>query len=205
MRRIDRDHVREQRSGRRAQPVRRARNAGRDELKAYANVLKETGKGAIEIALTRKTSVMADDEQQLLDLIANNSRGVLAGVTRAGYPHLTNVLYVWDPAQRTARVSTTADRVKGRILRRDPRAALHVPGLHFWSYAVAECEAKVSDVATSPGDETCLELREVHAAFYGEIADAGAFFEQMIEARRLVVRLQVKRLYGVLLDKPPGT
>jgi PPOX class probable F420-dependent enzyme len=145
------------------------------------------------------------DEQQLLNLIANNSQGVLAAVTRAGYPHLTNVLYVWNPAQRIASVSTTADRVKARILRRDPRAALHVPGSHFWSYAVAECDANVSDVARSPGDETCLELLEVHSAFYGQIADEAAFFAQMIQARRLVVRLQVKRLYGVLLDKPPAT
>ena len=145
------------------------------------------------------------DEQQLLNLIANNSQGILAAVTRTGYPHLTNVLYVWDPAQRTARVSTTADRVKGRILRRDPRAALHVPGSHFWSYAVAECDSNVSDVATSPGDETCRELLEVHSAFYGKIADEAAFFAQMIEARRLVVRLQVNRLYGVLLDTAPDT
>jgi hypothetical protein len=68
------------------------------------------------------------DEQLLLDLIAANRQGILAGITRAGYPHLTNVLYVWDPVKRIARVSTTADRVKGRILRRDPHAALHVPG-----------------------------------------------------------------------------
>src|SRR3984885_7301529 len=145
------------------------------------------------------------DEQELLDLIANSSQGILAAVTRAGYPHLTNVLYDWNPAQRTARVSTTADRVKARILRRDPRAALHVPGSHFWSYAVGECDADVSDVATTPGDETCRELLEVHSAFYGKIADEAAFFAQMIEARRLVVRLQVKRLYGVLLDKPPAS
>ena len=73
------------------------------------------------------------DEQELLDLIANSSQGILAAVTRAGYPHLTNVLYDFNPAQRTARVSTTADRVKARILRRDPRAVRHVPGSHFWS------------------------------------------------------------------------
>jgi hypothetical protein len=48
-------------------------------------------------------------------------------------------------------------------------------------------------------------LLEVHSVFYGKIADEVAFFAQMIKARRLVVRLQVKRLYGVLLDKPPGT
>jgi PPOX class probable F420-dependent enzyme len=145
------------------------------------------------------------DDQQLLDLIANNSQGILAAVTLAGYPHLTNVLYVWDPVQRIARVSTTTDRVKGRILRRDRHAALHVPGSHFWSYAVAECDANVSDVAASPGDETCRELLEVHSAFYSKIADEAVFFAQMIDARRLVVRLQVKRVYGVLLDKPPGT
>jgi PPOX class probable F420-dependent enzyme len=145
------------------------------------------------------------DEQQLLDLIASNSQGILAGVTRAGYPHLTNVLYVWDAAERVARVSTTADRVKGRILRRNPRAALHVPGSHFWSYAVAECDADVSEVATTPGDEACRELLEIHSAFYSEVGDELAFYSQMIEARRLVVRLRVRRLYGVLLDKPPGT
>jgi PPOX class probable F420-dependent enzyme len=143
------------------------------------------------------------DEQKLLDLIATNSQGILAAVTRAGYPHLTNVLYVWDATERTARVSTTADRVKGRILRRDPHAALHVSGSHFWSYAVAECDAEVSEVATTPGDETCQELLEVHSTFF-EVADEPAFFAQMVDARRLVVRLRVRRLYGVLLDKPPG-
>jgi PPOX class probable F420-dependent enzyme len=145
------------------------------------------------------------DEERLLDLIATNSQGILAVVTRAGYPHLTNVLYVWDAAERTARVSTTADRVKGRVLRRDPRAALHVSGSHFWSYAVAECDADVTDVATTPGDEASRELLKVHSAFYDEPPEESAFFAQMVEARRLVVRLRVRRLYGVLLDKPPGT
>ena len=68
------------------------------------------------------------DEQQLWDLIDRNREGLLAAVTRAGYPHLTNVWYVWDSTERIARVSTTADCVKARILRRDPRAALHVLG-----------------------------------------------------------------------------
>jgi PPOX class probable F420-dependent enzyme len=143
------------------------------------------------------------DERQLLDLIANSQQGILAAVTSAGYPHLTNVLYVWDGEQRIARVSTTADRVKGRILQRDPHAALHVPGPHFWSYAVAECDAQTSAVATAPGDEACRELLEVHSAFYDEL-DEAAFFQQMIDAKRLVVRLQVRKLYGVTMDKPPG-
>jgi PPOX class probable F420-dependent enzyme len=144
-------------------------------------------------------------EDQLLAVIADNRQGVLAGVTRAGYPHLTNVLYVWDAVERIASVSTTADRVKGRILQRDPRAGLHVSGPHFWSYAVAECDAELSAVARMPGDEACRQLLEVHSAFYGELKDEPAFYAQMIDAKRLVVRLRVRRVYGVLLDKPPGT
>jgi PPOX class probable F420-dependent enzyme len=143
------------------------------------------------------------DEQQLLDLIAANDQGVLAAVTRDGYPHLTNVLYVWDPGERMARISTTADRVKGRILQRDTRAALHVAGPHFWSYAVAECDAETSEVATTPGDEVCQESLAMMRALYGDV-DESAAFKRMLDERRLVVRLRVRRLYGVLLDKPPG-
>jgi PPOX class probable F420-dependent enzyme len=143
------------------------------------------------------------DEQQLLDLIATSHQGVLAAVTRDGYPHLTNVLYVWDPAEKTARVSTTADRVKGRILQRDPHAALHVAGPHFWSYAVAECDADTSDIATTPGDEACQELLAMTKAIRGDV-DEPAAFKRMIDERRLVLRLRVKRAYGVLLDKAPS-
>jgi PPOX class probable F420-dependent enzyme len=143
------------------------------------------------------------DEQQLLDLIAGSKQAILAAVTSAGYPHLTNVLYVWDAERRVARVSTTADRVKGRILQRDPHAALHVSGPHFWSYAVAECDAQTSAVAATPGDEACRELYEVHSAFYDGL-DEAEFFQQMIDAKRLVIRLQVRKLYGVILQDPPG-
>src|ERR1700694_2122629 len=45
------------------------RNASRAELKAYANARKERGKGAIEIALTRKIAVMDDEEYELLDFL----------------------------------------------------------------------------------------------------------------------------------------
>lgn len=143
------------------------------------------------------------DERRLLDLIAKSRQGILGVVTRGGYPHLTNVLYVWDPEERMARVSTTADRVKGRILRRDPRAALHVSGPHFWSFAVAECDAETSVVAATPGDDVCLELLAMAKAMRGEV-DEHAAFKRMIDEKRLVIRLRVRRLYGVLLDKPPG-
>jgi N-acyl-D-amino-acid deacylase len=49
------------------------RNASRDELRAYANALRERGKGAIEIALTRKIAVMDDEEYELLDFLLRES------------------------------------------------------------------------------------------------------------------------------------
>ncbi|KPK08719.1 MAG: amidohydrolase [Betaproteobacteria bacterium SG8_39] len=49
------------------------RNASRDELKAYCNVLKARGKGAIEIAMTKQIGVMDDPELELLDFMLEES------------------------------------------------------------------------------------------------------------------------------------
>ena len=49
------------------------RNASHDELKAYANALRERRKGAIEIALTRQIAVLEDDGLELLDLLLRES------------------------------------------------------------------------------------------------------------------------------------
>ena len=142
-------------------------------------------------------------DAKLLGLVASHRQGVLATVAADGRPQLSNVLYVWDAERRTARISTTADRAKAANLRRDPRAALHVPGRHFWQFAVAEGPVTLSDVAAEPGDPATRELLELHGAFYGKPGE-DTFFQQMIAARRLVVRLHVHRVYGVFQDNPPG-
>jgi N-acyl-D-aspartate/D-glutamate deacylase len=49
------------------------RNADRGELQAYANVLKEANKGAIEIALTQRVGVLSDEEYELLDFLLTES------------------------------------------------------------------------------------------------------------------------------------
>jgi N-acyl-D-aspartate/D-glutamate deacylase len=49
------------------------RNASREELKAYCNTLRERGKGAIEIAMTRQIGVMDDPELELLDFMLEES------------------------------------------------------------------------------------------------------------------------------------
>jgi N-acyl-D-amino-acid deacylase len=49
------------------------RNASRDEFKAYANALKELGRGAMELALTKSASVLDDEEFEFLDLLLTES------------------------------------------------------------------------------------------------------------------------------------
>src|SRR5688572_9246208 len=49
------------------------RNASREEMKAYANQLKQRGKGAIEIALTRQVGVLEQDQCELLDFLLTES------------------------------------------------------------------------------------------------------------------------------------
>ncbi|HVY08179.1 MAG TPA: amidohydrolase family protein [Burkholderiales bacterium] len=49
------------------------RNASGDELKAYANVLKERNKGAIEVALTRQIGVLEEDQCETLDFLLEES------------------------------------------------------------------------------------------------------------------------------------
>ncbi len=136
-------------------------------------------------------------ETELRALIAAMREGVLATINRSGVPQLTNVLYLPGPGGRTARISTTADRLKAANLARDPRAVLHVTGTNFWAYAAAEGPATLSPAAGEAGDEACMELLEVHSAFYGP-QDENAFFAEMIARQRLVIRLDLDRVYGVI-------
>ena len=141
--------------------------------------------------------VLADDA--LSTLLGEQQFGVLATNKRSGHPHLTTMLYNWDPAARIVRFSTTADRVKGRQLRNDPRAALHVSAADHWSFAVAEGEAEISETTTTPGDATGKELLGMLPA---EVRTGlgQAFFNQLVAERRVVIRLKVSRLYGTALD-----
>jgi PPOX class probable F420-dependent enzyme len=136
-------------------------------------------------------------ESELWQLIASRRQGVLATVKQGGLPQLTSVLYLPGPGGRTARISTTADRLKARVLARDPRAALHVTGDSFWAYAAAERHATLTPPAAHPGDEACRELLEVHSAFYGP-QDQDAFFTDMITRQRLVIRLSLDHVHGVI-------
>jgi PPOX class probable F420-dependent enzyme len=138
-------------------------------------------------------------DEALSDLLGKQQFGTLATNKRSGHPHLTTMVYSWDPETRIARFSTTADRIKVKHLRRGPRAALHVSGGDVWSFAVAEGEAEASKVTTAPGDAVGRELLEM-IPLEARPEDEQAFLEQLVVERRLVIRLKTDRLYGTALD-----
>jgi PPOX class probable F420-dependent enzyme len=135
-----------------------------------------------------------------IDIIAATNEGVLTTVKGDGHPQLSNILYLWDPDERVARITTTADRLKARILRRRPSAALYVAGSHFWAWAVAEGDAQVSDASTEPGDEVGRSLLPLYEAFMGP-QDEDELFPKLVEERRLLISLHVTRVYGMAVER----
>ncbi|MFB8379340.1 PPOX class F420-dependent oxidoreductase [Streptomyces rubiginosohelvolus] len=149
--------------------------------------------------MTQRPGPRALSDEALSGLLGRQQFGTLATNKRSGHPHLTTMVYSWDPEARIVRFSTTADRVKTKHLRRDPRAALHVPGGDVWSFAVAEGEAEVSGSTSEPGDAVGRELLAMIPEA-GRPEDEAAFFEELVAERRVVIRLKVDRLYGTALD-----
>ncbi len=141
---------------------------------------------------------MSPSDAPLVDLLRRHSRGTLATLKRDGRPQLSNIDYAWDDATRMIRASVTDGRAKVANLRRDPRASFHVDTDDGWSYAVAEGNAQLSPVATEPGDATVAELIELYRAIRGEHPDWDDYRAAMVRDRRLVLRLPVDRLYGLV-------
>lgn len=138
---------------------------------------------------------MSDDK--LHELIAGGHLGVLVTLKRDGRPQLSNVSYHYDPAERTILVSVTDGRAKTKNLRRDPRASFHVTGRDGWTYAVAEGNAELSEVAKAKDDAAVDELVEVYRKIAGEHPDWDEYREAMAAEGRLVLRLRVERVYGM--------
>ena len=101
------------------------RNASREELKAYCNALKERGKGAIEIAMTRQIGVMDDPELELLDfMLAESGRPItfIAMFDRDDMPEAlrTSLERARPMIQRGARPQTSPLPLTREINMRNP-------------------------------------------------------------------------------------
>lgn len=129
--------------------------------------------------------------------------GVLATVNANGYPHLSTVIYAWDPNARLIRISTRANRAKSKNAASDHHAALFVEGPDTWSFVVAEGDVELSPTSTEPGDATGRELLGIFPQ--ADSAAEAAFLEEQVAEERVVIRLHANRLYGDIIEpSPPG-
>ena len=136
-------------------------------------------------------------EEERERLLRERDQGVLATVSPSGFPHVTPVLFRWDPTERTVRISTRAGRVKAVNLSGNPHTALHVDGPDRWSFAVAEGLGEVSPVTTEPGDATGRELLSIFPQV--DAAAEAAFLATQVAEQRVVLRLRVSRVYGDII------
>jgi PPOX class probable F420-dependent enzyme len=132
-----------------------------------------------------------------LDLARGRQQGVVITIGRQGRPQITNIMYAMDDLG-AARISTTADTVKVRNLRRDPHCSLYVPGQHFFQYVVLDGTAHLSAVAASPHDLVVETLVQIYRAVSGEHPDWNDFRAAMVRDRRLVVTIRPEHAYGML-------
>lgn len=134
---------------------------------------------------------------QAIEAARRTKESVLVTIKRDGKPQLSNVVHaVGDDG--LIRVSITATRAKYANLRRTPWAALHVNHGSFWSYAVLECDATLSEAAAAPEDPAVEELIEVYRAVAGEHDDWDDYRRSMVDEQRVALRLAPTYAYGML-------
>ncbi|MGD9538959.1 MAG: amidohydrolase family protein [Alphaproteobacteria bacterium] len=145
------------------------RNASLDELKAYANVLKETGKGAIEIALTKKVSVMTDEERDLLELLIDESA---RPVTFLALFQRDDVPNAWQDALR--KVGGLIER--GAVPQTSPLPLTREMNMRNpFSFAAFPCWRRVFADQSKPAQEAVYRDPEFRNAFRAELKGAQVF------------------------------
>ena|ERR1700686_2182600 len=127
---------------------------------------------------------------------APRSRAVLTTVRRDGRPQLSNIVYA--SVEDEFWISVTDSRAKTKNLRRDPRAALYVPGDDFWNYVVFDGTVSLSGVAKDPDDEVVGQLVEYYRRGAGEHPDWDEFRATMVSEGRVLAKFRATTAYGVL-------
>ena len=138
-------------------------------------------------------------DPDLLALASERNIGALATIKRDGRPQLSTVNFTLEPATTVARMSVRDGLAKVHNLRRDPRASLLVTTPDGWTYAVLEGTVELSPVAFDSDDDTVEELVEIFRRIRGvDHPDWDEYRSAMVTDRRLVARLRVEAVYGLV-------
>ena len=129
------------------------------------------------------------NQDQAMEYVAENHRGVLATLKRDGRPQLSHVAYMLDD-DGVIKISVTSDRAKTRNVLRDGRVSLSIVGDNWYQYVVVEGKAHVIEHDPLP------LLRHVYVGTTGkEHPNWQEFDEAMVRDRRVVMAISIDRLY----------
>ncbi|ROS39114.1 PPOX class F420-dependent oxidoreductase [Amycolatopsis thermoflava] len=130
------------------------------------------------------------------DLLAEARIAVLATIKANGLPQLSPVTPYYDRDAGVIYVSMTEGRAKTRNLRRDPRAALEVTSSDGWAWATAEGTVTLTGPGADPHGPEVEALVDYYRKAAGEHPDWAEYREVMVSDRRVLMTLNVERVYG---------
>jgi PPOX class probable F420-dependent enzyme len=133
---------------------------------------------------------------QALAFARSRGRGVLTTLRRDGRPQLSNIMYV--PSDDGFLISVTDSRAKTKNLRRDPRAALYVPGEDFWNFVVLDGTVELSGVATHVDDDVTAQLVDYYRRGAGEHPDWYVLKTTMVNEGRVLATFRPTTAYGMI-------
>lgn len=139
---------------------------------------------------------MATDQFDPHALIAGSRIGVLATIKSSGVPQLSPVTPFFDRDKAVIYVSMTDGRAKTVNLRRDPRAALEVTSADGRAWATAEGPVTLTGPGSNPNGPEVDALVDYYRGAAGEHPDWDEYRSVMVSDRRVLMTLNVERIYG---------
>jgi PPOX class probable F420-dependent enzyme len=124
--------------------------------------------------------------------------GVLTTLRADGRPQQSVIFF--DSRGDRFTISVTDDRAKTRNLRRDPRAALFVPGDDVYTWVAFDGRVELSPVARTTDDETVEQLVDYYRRGVGEHENWDEFRQSMVDNGRLVATFIATSATGILPD-----
>jgi PPOX class probable F420-dependent enzyme len=138
------------------------------------------------------------DLDRALAFAAGRRNALLTTLRKDGRPQQSVLFYLVDGDRFT--LSITADRAKTKNLRRDPRAALFVPGDDPFTWVAFDGDVELSDVAARPDDEVVDRLVDYYRRSVGEHEDWDDYRRSMVADGRLIATFVARAATGILPD-----
>jgi len=138
------------------------------------------------------------DLKRALDFATGRRNALLTTLRADGRPQQSVVFFLADDDRFT--ISITDDRAKTRNLRRDPRAAMYIPGDDVFTWVGLDGRVELSPVAQSPDDAVVDRLVEYYRRGNGEHDDWDEYRRAMVDQRRLVATFVATSATGILPD-----